>query len=60
MRNCDPNIQNIFGNTAMHMAYKTNNMAIVYLLKGFGAKENIKNESGLRPIQMTTFEESII
>ena len=60
MRNCDPNIQNIFGNTALHMAYKTYNMAIVYLLKGFGAKENIKNESGLRPKQMIHFEESII
>lgn len=60
MRKCDPNIQNIFGNTALHMAYKTNNMALVYLLKGFGALENIKNESGLRPVQMTFFEKSII
>lgn len=60
MRKCDPNIQNIFGNTALHLAYKTNNMALVYLLKGFGALENIKNESGLRPVQMTFFEESIL
>ena len=60
MRKCDPNIQNIFGNTALHLAYKTNNMALVYLLKGFGALENIKNESGLRPAQMTFFEESIL
>ena len=60
MRKCDPNIQNIFGNTALHLAYKTNNMALVYLLKGFGALENIKNESGLRPVQMTYFEESIL
>jgi hypothetical protein len=60
MRKCDPNIQNIFGNTALHLAYKTNNMALVYLLKGFGALENIKNESGLRPVQMTSFEESIL
>ena len=60
MRNCDPNIQNIFGNTALHLAYKTNNMALVYLLKGFGALENIKNESGLRPVQMTFFEKSIL
>ena len=59
-RKVDPNIQNIFGNTALHVAYKENAFNMVCLLRQFGASNKIKNKNGATPTQMTFFNEHII
>ena len=40
---CDPNIQNNYGNTAFHYAVSYKNFEIVNLLVQFKASEHIKN-----------------
>ena len=48
-KNCEINIQNDKGNTALHYAIGNLSFNIVDLLISYGAKEDIKNSDGLRP-----------
>lgn len=52
IRGCNPNIQNKFGNTALHISYKGNYSFITNLLLQYYANEKIKNNDGLYPWQM--------
>ena len=51
----DPNIQNNFGNTALHIAFKNDNVFIINLLLEYKADQKIPNNNGLLPWQMTKF-----
>ena len=52
LKGADPNIQNIFGNSALHIAYKNNNTFLVNLLIEYKANENLKNIKNIIPKQM--------
>lgn len=55
LRGIDPNIQNSFGDTALHLAYKMNSTGIVNTLIEFCADQKIKNNGGLYPWQMSKY-----
>ena len=52
LKGVDPNIQNKFGNSALHIAYKNDNAFIINLLFEHSADQKIKNSNGLFPWQM--------
>ena len=52
-RGSNPNIQNKFGNTALHLAYKNNNGIIINELLIYHPNERIKNNNGLLAWQMS-------
>ena len=52
LKGADPNIQNIFGNSALHIAYKNNNTFLINLLIEYKANENLKNIKNIIPKQM--------
>ena len=45
----DPNIENEYGNTALHYAFSNNYYKAADLLSNYGAKENVVNKLGLTP-----------
>ena len=53
LKGADPNIQNNFGNTALHIAFKNDNVFIINLLLEYKADQKIKNDNGLLPWQMS-------
>lgn len=48
---CSPNKQNKYGSTAMHLAYRSNNAAMVDLVRSGGGCLHIKDNSGDLPVQ---------
>ena len=52
-KGAEPNIQNNYGNSALHLAYKNENIFIINLLLEYGAEQKIKNINGLYPWQMS-------
>ena len=52
-KGAEPNIQNNYGNSALHLAYKNENIFIINLLLEYGAEQKIKNFNGLYPWQMS-------
>ena len=46
------NVQDNFGNTALHYAYENEEYEIAKLLISGGADESIVNEDGLTPVKM--------
>ena len=52
----NPNVQNKYGNTALHFAMKNNNEEIIKLLLSNGAKINIKNRKGFTPYDLASKE----
>lgn len=48
-KGCDINIQNHFGNTALHIAFMINNFQVINLLINYNANQNILNNQGLNP-----------
>jgi len=55
LKGADPNIQNKFGNTALHLAYKNDNVFIINLLIEHGADTKLKNCNRILPWQMSKF-----
>ena len=53
LKGADPNIQNNFGNTALHIAFKNDNVFIINLLLEHNADQKIKNNNDLLPWQMS-------
>ena len=53
LKGADPNLQNKFGNSALHAAYKVGNPYIINLLLEYGADKKIKNKRGLYPWQFS-------
>ena len=53
LKGANPNIQNEFGNTALHIAFSNNNSFIINLLLENHADQKIKNIKGLFPWQMS-------
>ena len=51
LKGANPNLQNKFGNSALHIAYKMGNPYIVNLLLEYGADQKIKNKRGIFPWQ---------
>jgi len=54
-KGAEPNIQNNFGNSALHLAYRNDNFLIINLLVEYGAEQKLKNIDGLYPWQMSKF-----
>ena len=54
-KGAEPNIQNNFGNSALHLAYRNDNFFIINLLVEYGAEQKLKNIDGLYPWQMSKF-----
>ena len=52
MKGADPNIQNIIGNSPLHIAYKNDNSFLINLLVEYHANEKLKNIQSLFPYQM--------
>ena len=52
VKGADPNIQNISGDTALHLAYKNNNSFMVNLLIEYNADQTKKNNNDKLPGQM--------
>jgi hypothetical protein len=52
IKKANPDIQNLFGNSALHIAYQNNNSFIINLLVEYNANQNLKNENGLVPSEM--------
>ena len=52
MKGADPNIQNIIGNSPLHIAYKNDNSFLINLLVEYHANEKLKNIQNLFPNQM--------
>lgn len=48
-KGCDIDIQNHFGNTALHIAFMINNFQVINLLINYNANQNILNNQGLNP-----------
>ena len=55
LKGADPNTQNKFGNSPLHIAYKDDNSNIINLLLEYGANEKLKNNKGLLPWQMSKY-----
>jgi hypothetical protein len=55
LKGADPNIQNKFGNSALHLAYKNDNVFIINLLIEHGADTKLKNCNRILPWQMSKF-----
>ena len=55
IKGANPNIQNNFGNSPLHLAYKFNSFFIVNLLLEYNANKQLKNSEGLFPGQMSKF-----
>jgi len=55
LKGADPNIQNKFGNSALHLAYKNDNVFIINLLIEHGADTKLKNSNRILPWQMSKF-----
>ena len=55
LKGADPNIQNKFGNSALHIAYKNDNVFIINLLIEHGADTKLKNSNRILPWQMSKF-----
>ena len=53
LKGANPNIQNKFGNSALHIAYKNDNAFIINLLLEYHAEQKLKNRNGLLPWQMS-------
>ena len=53
LKGAKPNIQNKFGNSALHIAFKNDNAFIINLLFEYGADQKLKNSNGLFPWQMS-------
>ena len=53
LKGANPNIQNKFGNSALHIAFKNDNAFIINLLFEYGADQKLKNSNGLFPWQMS-------
>ena len=53
LKGADPNIQNKFGNSALHIAFKNDNAFIINLLFENNADQKLKNSNGLFPWQMS-------
>ena len=53
----DPNIKDKTGNTALHYAVKNKNRALILCLMLFGASNDIANEEGKKPFDMTNMPE---
>ena len=51
LKGADPNIQNKFGNSALHEAYMNGNPYIINLLLEYDADEQLRNNKGLYPWQ---------
>ena len=54
LKGADPNLQNKFGNSALHIAFKNDNAFIINLLLQYKAEQKLKNTNGLFPWQMST------
>jgi len=52
LKGANPNIQNKFGNSALHIAYKNGNAFIINLLLKYSANQKLKNRNGLLPWQI--------
>ena len=52
LKGADPNLQNKFGNSALHIAYKNDNAFIINLLLEYNAEQKLKNTNGFFPWQM--------
>ena len=52
LKGADPNIQNKFGNSSLHIAYKNDNAFIINLLLEYNAEQKLKNTNGFFPWQM--------
>ena len=55
LKGADPNIQNKFGNSALHLAYNNDNVFIINLLIEHGADTKLKNCNRILPWQMSKF-----
>ena len=55
IKGANPNIQNKFGNTPLHVAYKFNSSLMINLLVQYNANKQIKNIDGLLPWQMSKY-----
>ena len=53
LKGADPNIQNKFGNSALHEAYIGGNPYIINLLLEYDADDKLKNNRGLLPWQFS-------
>ena len=51
IKGANPNIQNILGNTALHIAYQKDNSFLINLLVEYHADKEIKNMKGFTPQQ---------
>ena len=55
MKGANPNIQNNFGNSPLHVAYKFNSSFMINLLLEYNANRQLENSDGLLPSQMSKF-----
>jgi ankyrin repeat protein len=53
----DPNIKDKTGNTALHYAVRNKNKALILCLMLFGASNEITNEEGKKPFEVTNMGE---
>ena len=51
----DPNLQNKFGNSPLHIAYKNDNPFMINLLLENGSNQKLKNCKGLLPWQLSKY-----
>ena len=59
IKGASPNIQNKFGNTPLHIAYKCNSSLMINLLLQYSANKQIKNFEGLFPWQMSKYVDDL-
>ena len=52
LKGANPNIQNKFGNSALHIAYKNDNYFLINLLIEYHADKELKNNKDFLPNQM--------
>lgn len=55
----DPNIKDKSGNTALHYAVRNKNKALVLCLMLFGASNEITNDEGKKPFEMTNMGDDV-
>lgn len=55
LKGADPNIQNNFGNSALHIAYMIDKPYIINVLLEYGADDKLKNNKGQFPCQTVKY-----
>ena len=57
MKGANPNIQNNFGDSPLHLAYKLNSSFMINLLLEYKANKKLENSDGLLPWQMPKYDD---